>query len=105
MTALGLHLPACVFHSVSGLPCPACGSTRMLHALASGRVLDALAWNPLVFCLGVVFLTWVLAALVSWFRREPERYLVPNRAEARLLRLGLVVLVLLNWSWLLAHGV
>src|SRR5439155_751705 len=38
---------ACTFKRLTGLPCPACGSTRAMMAAAAGHPLDAIAWNPL----------------------------------------------------------
>jgi uncharacterized protein DUF2752 len=41
-------LPPCPFHAMTGLWCPGCGSTRGLHALAHGHLLQALRFNPLM---------------------------------------------------------
>jgi len=40
--------PTCLFHTLTGLYCPSCGSTRALHNLMHGRILTALRFNPLV---------------------------------------------------------
>jgi hypothetical protein len=40
--------PACTFEAATGIVCPTCGSTRALAALAEGRILDALRYNPAV---------------------------------------------------------
>lgn len=52
--------PQCVFHRVTGLDCPGCGSLRALHALLHGEFSAALHFNaflilslPLVLALGV----------------------------------------------------
>ena len=39
--------PPCLWRAATGWLCPGCGSARALHALVHGRVLDALAFNPL----------------------------------------------------------
>ncbi len=46
--------PRCVFHAVTGLYCPGCGSLRALHALVHGHVLGAVRLNPLLFVAGPV---------------------------------------------------
>ena len=38
--------PRCSFRVLTGLPCPACGTTRALVALGEGRLLEAFAHNP-----------------------------------------------------------
>ena len=40
--------PPCVFHKLTGLYCPGCGSTRALHQLLHGSVSGALSMNPLL---------------------------------------------------------
>ena len=40
--------PFCVFHKITGLHCPGCGTLRAGHALLHGRILDALSHNLFV---------------------------------------------------------
>ncbi|TZF90691.1 DUF2752 domain-containing protein [Cognatilysobacter lacus] len=39
--------PGCLFHAFTGLYCPGCGMTRMLHALVHGDVARAASMNVL----------------------------------------------------------
>jgi hypothetical protein len=39
--------PPCPFHALTGWLCPLCGSLRAMHALLTGALLTALAFNPL----------------------------------------------------------
>lgn len=55
--------PQCVFHQVTGLDCPGCGSLRAMHALLHGNVAAALRFNaflvlslPMFAWLGAIFL-------------------------------------------------
>ena len=41
--------PPCVFHAMTGLQCPGCGSTRALHHLLHGDVAGAFRLNPFLF--------------------------------------------------------
>lgn len=41
--------PQCVFHRLTGLLCPGCGSQRAFHAIANGRLADAWHYNAAVF--------------------------------------------------------
>ena len=56
--------PVCVFHQVTGLDCPACGSLRAMHQLLHGNIIGALHFNaftvlslPLFAALGLYFIT------------------------------------------------
>ena len=72
LAAPALHLvaglaPSCALHTLTGIPCFACGSTRAALALAKGDWLAALSLNPLaafaiVASLGVGFAApaWIL---------------------------------------------
>jgi hypothetical protein len=51
--------PVCMFHRLTGLNCPGCGSLRALHHLARGHWAMAFHFNPLLV-LFLPFLTCVL---------------------------------------------
>jgi len=65
----------CAFHFVTGLHCPGCGLTRMLHALVHGDVARAWSMNPLAMIalplLSMMLVQWWLARplLPSWLDR------------------------------------
>lgn len=56
--------PACPLPALTGWQCPGCGGLRAAHALAHGRLGEALASNALVvlaaLVLGVALLWWLL---------------------------------------------
>ena len=56
-----LHLPACGMLARTGWPCPSCGMTTSMSAMAHGRI--ALAWKAHPF--GVVL--FIAAAMLSVF--------------------------------------
>jgi len=47
-------MPRCFFHTLTGLYCPGCGSTRAFHALLHGNVAASLRWNPLFIPLALL---------------------------------------------------
>ena len=52
--------PPCLWHALTGLACPGCGSTRALHQLLHGHLAAAFHLNPLlVLALPLGF--WLLA--------------------------------------------
>ena len=57
----------CAFHALTGLHCPGCGLTRMLHALVHGDVARAWSMNPLA----MIALPLLAAMLVQWWWGKP----------------------------------
>ncbi len=53
-------MPKCVFHAVTGLDCPGCGSQRMLHALLNLDFRSAFEANALLLCSMPYLLLWIV---------------------------------------------
>lgn len=87
----GLY-PQCPFHTLTGLHCPGCGSTRAVHALLLGDFGTALGMNPLCVVLLPFVLLGLLLQTLAFVRRQPPRELAP-RGAARVL----LVVVLAFW--------
>lgn len=66
------YAPFCIFHRLTGLLCPGCGSQRMAHALLHGDIVAAWHHNALLLCMLplLVFMLW-LEAVRS---RRPRLY-------------------------------
>lgn len=41
--AVGLHAPPCPFRTITGIPCPGCGMTRLADAVAHGHLERAIS--------------------------------------------------------------
>lgn len=63
--------PQCVFHRVTGLDCPGCGSLRALHALLHGDFAVALHFNAFLVLSLPVLATLGLRLAVRKMRTEP----------------------------------
>jgi hypothetical protein len=102
---LGLPLPRCAFHALTGCPCPTCGATRCVLALLHGRVAEAIAWNPMAFAaLAVIALLNVYAA-AALALRLPRVRLRLSPAELRVAGIVGLLVVAANWAYLIRHGV
>ncbi len=105
--ALVRALPPCVFHALTGVPCPACGSTRAVLALLAGDPRAALAFNPLVTLGAAVALAFALAAPAWLAVRGPvPRFVVaPAGGMPRSARIAIVGTIAAQWAWLVVQGV
>ncbi|MBR4820254.1 DUF2752 domain-containing protein [bacterium] len=41
--------PRCFFYALTGFECPGCGTSRALHSLAHGHLIEAFSYNPILF--------------------------------------------------------
>ena len=85
----------CMVRAVAGIPCPLCGGTRALVALAVGEFVEAFTWNPLA-ALGVILALPLGAAMTAGWDPPAAwkgRFLFPVAAAT-----------VMNWAYLLAVG-
>jgi hypothetical protein len=102
LAAVPLPFPrTCLFHAVTGMPCPGCGGTRALTAFAQLDLAAAFAWNPLIALVGVAASGFTVYALVATALRT-RRFRLVGLSDVE--RIGAVCLVLGNWAYLIAVG-
>ena len=99
----------CLFRQATGLPCPSCGTTRSIEAVAAGNLAEAARTNPfgipIALAMGI-FPLWVLhdaARSRDGFHRfwlAVERTLRERRAVSA----AAIVLVAANWGWNILKG-
>jgi hypothetical protein len=103
------NVTVCLFKNVTGLPCPSCGSTRSVIALAEGDVKKSFFENPIGMLLASFILLgppWIVwdylsgkATFMHWYERA-ERFM--RRRNVAIIMIGLVVA---NWIWNIIKGV
>jgi Protein of unknown function (DUF2752) len=100
--ALAPHLPACPFRSLTGIPCPTCGTTHAAVALLHADLPGALAANPLLACALLVFFAGGALAPLWTLARAP----IPTLPSPlpRWLRAAIVAALLANWAWVVIQG-
>lgn len=65
--------PRCQLHSLTGLHCPGCGTTRAVHSLLNGQVEQAIAWNPIALIVVPVLAIALIRSLWSWAWERPAK--------------------------------
>ncbi|UBD77309.1 DUF2752 domain-containing protein [Parabacteroides goldsteinii] len=93
----------CIFHTMTGYPCPACGTRRAIHALLNGDIGDSILINPyglLFVLLAVFFITGIVFDFVQ--KRHTFRDWL-KKAERKLankyILTFIILLTILNWIW------
>lgn len=94
-------LPPCLFHTLTGWPCPSCGGTRCVLALASLDLPAAAAANPLVLLAAAGLAVACLLHLADRLLHRPLLSPEPLLRRPALVRAAVVGLVLTNWAYLI----
>ena len=90
----GVSLWRCFFHDYTGMPCPGCGLTRGMSALARGDLAKAVAWHPFtpLFAFGAaLMLTATVLPLGTRTRLADVVEAVERRTGITLILIGFFV--------------
>lgn len=101
--AFRLPLPGCIFHSVFGIPCLTCGSTRAAFAFLHGDIFSAWRFNPLATLCYIAIAIYDAYALFVLVRRGPRLRIVWSHSLRRSFATLIFGAALLNWVYLLRH--
>jgi hypothetical protein len=97
------NLGFCLMRSITGVPCPSCGTTRSVTALAQGQLAEALWWNPLGLIMFISMITFPVWIVYDIIRRKDTFYKfflnVENFFRNRPVAIVAITLVLINWIW------
>ncbi len=98
--AIAPLLRPCIFRSLTGFPCPTCGTTRAATSFLDGNLITAFASNPLAAAAGLVFVVGAPLATLWAIARWP----VPELPTPipMWVRIGAVALIAGNWLYILA---
>jgi hypothetical protein len=97
--ALAPILRPCVFRTLTGIPCPTCGTTRAAVAFLDGHLLAAAANNPLATAAGFAFVVGAPVVAAFSLREQPLPPL-PTSFPGWV-RLAAVGVIGLNWAYLI----
>ena len=93
----------CIFKIVTGVPCPACGSTRAVVSIFKGDLHQAILLNPIGFIIVITMLVlpfWLLADLIFKEKSLLNFYLWFEKIVVnRKVMITAIILLLANWIW------
>lgn len=96
-------VPPCLFKSVVGIPCPACGATHSGFYLSHLQPGKAFLANPFFFLFFIFIGLWGLNALSGLLLRKNVK-LVLSEKEQKKTRLFFILAFPINWAYLIvAH--
>lgn len=91
--------PKCLFHSLTGLKCPGCGSQRAIHQLLNGNLVSALHYNALA----VIAIPYLSVGLVLLSCRRPGPFISSVRDLLYHGKTVYIVLFLIIVFWILRN--
>ena len=93
-------IPHCGFHTVTGWPCPLCGTTRSFASAFRGEWRQAFAYNPLALFLAALAVGWAML-VVSGLRMRWGSTGACRLISRRGWIYCAILVVLANWVYLL----
>ena len=98
----------CLFRLVTGIPCPACGSTTSMLSFLHGDLAGVIRWNPmglLLLAAMILFPLWILYDRLYGKDSFLGFYLgFESILKKKWVMLPAILLVLANWAWSLYKG-
>ena len=89
----------CIFKGITGLPCPACGSTRATFQLFKGELLNSVLINPLGILTDVLIfisISWMIVDII----KGNETFLpFLKRDWNSKTKLIILSIICVNWIW------
>lgn len=99
----------CIFHNISGFPCPSCGVTRSIESIFKGNFLNAILINPLGYFALLILIILPFWLLYDFFSNKNSLYLFYIKTENKIkqtkpLAFLLILLIITNWIWNIYKG-
>jgi hypothetical protein len=104
----GSEFTVCPIKTVTGYPCPSCGTTRSVSAFFVGDWHTALHTNPLGLLASALLVVIPLWLLLDACLQRPTLHRAFRRFETIFTRpyvyIPFFILILLNWIWNISKG-
>lgn len=89
--------PKCLFYSITGIPCPGCGSTRATQALLEGDISGALWFNPLAIMVDLAIIVYIVWYTIDIIKKKDTVNALLKRPWKKAVWIPLVFIIFCNW--------
>ena len=94
----------CLFHRISGLPCPACGTGRGIICILHGEFTKAWMFNPLCFVVLILSIIVFGRMMIDLVKNQFTLLRAMKKPISFKYMVVPLILVLINWYWTITKG-
>ena len=98
------HLTVCIFHNITGYPCPACGTVRGLKFFFHLDFYNALMMNPLAVIIGLYMIVGLVWMSIDLYRNSDSFDRVTRFKPRWWFIVIIIILTAANWWWNIQKG-
>ncbi len=95
----------CLFKLIFKIPCPTCGTYRVLYHLSQFNYAEAFLSNPIMFLVIIVINLLMIFSIIAILLKLPKYDIILSPDEKKLLLLAIISLIIANWIYLLAADI
>lgn len=94
----------CLFKSLTGVPCPACGSIRSTVQLLQGNILYSVQINPFGILTNTLIFTSIFWMIRDILTNKETFILFLRKDWSNNSKIFLLLILLINWIWNIEKG-
>lgn len=94
----------CLFKAATGIPCPACGSTRATLQLLHGDYLSSILINPFGILTNILIAVSVLWMISDIVKNHETFFTFLRKDWNHRIKVFAAVIVIANWIWNIQKG-
>jgi hypothetical protein len=94
----------CLFKNVTGVPCPACGSTRATIQLLHGEFLNSFLINPFGILTTILIAVSVFWMIIDIVTNKDSFFQFLRKDWDNRIKFFALLIVLVNWIWNIEKG-
>lgn len=94
----------CLFKNVTGVSCPACGSTRATIQLLHGEFLNSVLINPFGILTNILIAVSVFWMIIDIVTNKGSFFQFLQKDWDNRIKFSALLIVLVNWLWNIEKG-
>ncbi len=93
----------CLIKNVTGVPCPACGTTRSMLSIIDGDFSESIYHNPLGLLMAVLIIVFPAWIIIDLFRRKNDFFSFYKKVELaferKIVSIPSALVIIAIWVW------